>query len=192
MIKEQRRATVSGRLIVALFVLTAASLGCNMLGGRTQKNTAADTKNSKGIPANTICQMLAHPSFENRFPYNGEACSGSTYFGARDTRTGSYETDTRPSFSYAAIGEQDLITKVRLNMTKRPDGAEFFAAVGDGVAKLINGKPLPDDIRNTIMTSLVYSPLLGDKVTTTSQVGNAKVEVTRSATDSTVSLSFDF
>lgn len=189
MIKEQRRVTVSGRLIVALLVLTAASLGCNMLGGGTQKNTAADTKNSKGIPANTICQVLAHSSFEQRSPYNGQNCSGGTYFGARDTRTASYETDTRPSFSYLAMGEQDLITKVRLNMTKRPDGAEFFAAEGDAVAKLINGQPLPDEIRKAITAPLFTT---GGDFTTRSQVGNAGVELVRSATDSRYSLSFDF
>lgn len=160
-----------------------------MLGGGTQKNAAGDAKNLKGIPAGPICQMLAHPSFENRSPYNGEACAGSTYFGARDMRTASYETDTRPSFSYAAIGEQDVITKVRLNMTKRPDGAEFFAAEGDAVAKLINGQPLPDEIRTAITAPLSAS---GGNFTTTSQVGNAKVELVRSATDNRYSLSFDF
>lgn len=185
MIKEQRRATVSGRLILGLLVLTAASLGCNMLGGGTQKDSAADTKNSKGIPANTICQALAHPSFENRSPYNGQSCSGSTVFGARDTRTASYEPDTRPSFSYVAMGEQDVITKVRLTMTRRPDGAEFFAAEGDAVAKLINGQPLPTEIRNAITAPLA-------NFTTTSRVGNAGVELVLSTTESTYSLSFNF
>lgn len=189
MIKEQRRATVWGPLILALILLAAASLGCKTLGGGTQKNTAADTKNSKGIPANTICQVLAHSSFEQRSPYNGQSCSGGTYFGARDMRTASYETDMRPSFSYAAMGEQDLITKVRLNMTKRPDGAEFFAAEGDAVAKLINGQALPDEIRKAIAAPLFTT---GGDFTTTSQVGNARVELVRSATDSRYSLSFDF
>ena len=189
MIKEQRCATVSGRLILALLVLTAASLGCNMLGGGGQKNSAGDTKNSNGIPANAICQMLAHPSFEQRSPYSGQGCSGGTYFGARDTRTASYETDTRPSFSYAAIGEQDVITRVLLSMSKRPDGAEFFAAQGDAVAKLINGQALPDEIRKAITGPLFTT---GGDFTTTSQVGNAKVELVRSATDSRYSLSFVF
>jgi hypothetical protein len=189
MIKEQKRATVSGRLILALILLAAASLGCKALGGGSETNTAGDAKKLKGIPANAICQMLAHSSFEQRSPYNGQNCSGGTYFGARDTRTASYETDTRPSFSYLAMGEQDLITKVRLNMTKRPDGAEFFAAEGDAVAKLINGQPLPDEIRKAITAPLFTS---GGDFTTRSQVGNAGVELVRSATDSRYSLSFDF
>jgi hypothetical protein len=183
--RRQKRATLSGSLILSLAVLISASLGCKMLGGGTQKDSAADTKNSKGIPANAICQMLAHPSFENRSPYNGQSCSGSTFFGARDTRTASYEPDTRPSFSYVAMGEQDVITKVRLTMTKRLDGAEFFAAEGDAVAKLINGQALPDEIRNAITAPL-------SNFTTTSRVGNAGVELVLSATDSRYSLSFDF
>ena len=169
----------------ALFLLIAASIGCKMLGGGSNTNSNGGVKTMKGIPAVKICQLLAHPSFESKFPYDGQGCSGSTYFGARDSRTASYETDNRPSFSYAAIGEQDLITKVQLFMSKRPDGAEFFAAEGDAVAKLINGQPLPNEIRNAIT-----SPGIG--FTTTSQVGNAKVELIRSATDSKFDLSFKF
>jgi hypothetical protein len=180
----------SHAMILALFLLIAASVGCKMLGGgSSQKNGGSDTKNAKGLPAAQICQMLAHPSFEKRFPYDGNGCSGSTTFGARDTRTASYETDTRPSFSYAAIGEQNVITKVRLNMTNRADGAEFFAAEGDAVAKLINGQPLPNEIKNAITSPLFTT---GGDFTTTSKVGNAKVELVRSATDSRFSLSFDF
>lgn len=187
--RKQNGAKLSGSLILSLAVLISASLGCKMLGGGTQKNSAADTKNSKGIPANAICQMLAHSSFEQRSPYDGQSCSGGTYFGARDTRTASYETDTRPSFSYAALGDQDLITRVRLNMFKRPDGAEFFAAEGDAVAKLINGQALPHEIRNAITAPLFTT---GGDFTTTSQIGKAKVELVRSATDSKYVLSFDF
>ena len=180
-------------LILALTFLMSASLGCKMLGGgSTQTNGAGETKNAKGIPASQICQLLAHPSFENKFPYNGQSCSGSTYFGARDTRTASYEPDTRPSFSYAAIGEQDLITKVRLSMSKRPDGAEFFATEGDAVAKLINGQPLPAEIRNSIIAQRGSGGLLGPKSTTTSQIGNAKVELVRSDTDDSFDLTFEF
>ena len=178
----------SHALILAIFLLISASVGCKMLGGGTS-NTNSGTKTMKGIPADQICPLLAHPSFESRFPYDGNGCSGSTYFGARDTRTASYETDTRPSFSYAAIGEQNLITKVRLTMTKRPDGAEFFAAEGDAVAKLINGQPLPNEIKNAIASPLFAT---GGDFTTTSTVGNAKVELVRSATDARFSLSFDF
>ena len=185
MIKKQK-----GSVILALVFLTGASLGCKMLGGgSTQTNSADSAKSAKGIPAAQICQLLAHPSFESRFPYDGKGCSGSTYFGVRDTRTASYETDMRPSFSYGAMGEQDLITKVHLFMSKRPDGAEFFATEGDAVAKLINGQPLPNEIRNAITAPLFAS---GGDFTTTSQVGNAKVELVRSNTDSRFSLSFEF
>jgi hypothetical protein len=177
----------SHAMILALFLLTGASLGCKMLGGGTSNTNSGTTMT--GLPADKICTLLAHPRFENRFPYDGNGCSGSTTFGARDTRTASFETDTRPSFSYAAIGEQNLITKVRLNMMNRADGAEFFAAEGDAVANLINGQPLPNEIKNAITSPLFTT---GGDFTTTSKVGNAKVELVRSATDSRFSLSFDF
>jgi hypothetical protein len=190
MMRKEKQSAGVGVLVAALFLLTCASLGCKMLGGgSSQKNGGSDTKNAKGLPAAQICQLLAHPSFENRSPYDGQGCSGSTAFGATDTRTASYETDNRPSFSYAAIGEHDLITKVHLSMTKRPDGAEFFAAEGDAVAKLINGQPLPNEIRNAITSPLFTT---GGDFTTTSKVGNANVELVRSATDNRFSLSFDF
>jgi len=190
MMKQQKGGPVSATLILGLVFVIAASLGCKMLGGGTsQTNGAGDTTTAKGIPADKICQLLAHSSFENRSPYNGQGCSGSTYFGARDTRTGSYETDTRPSFSYAAIGDQDLITRVRLAMTKRTDGAEFFAAEGDAVARLINGQPLPNEIRNAITAPLFAS---GGDFTTTSKIGNAKVELVRSATDNRFDLTFEY
>lgn len=178
----------SHAMILALFLVIGASVGCKMLGGGTS-NTNSGTKTMKGIPADQICPLLAHPSFESSFPYDGNGCSGATYFGARDTRTASYETDTRPSFSYGAIGESDLITKILLTMSKRPDGAEFFAAEGDAVAKLINGQPLPNEIRNAITSPLFTS---GGDFTTTSKIGNAEVELVRSATDGRFSLTFQF
>lgn len=190
MIKRQRSVLVSWQLVLAMVFLTGASLGCKMFGGESaQKNETGDAKSAKGLPAAQICQTLAHPNFENNSPYNGQSCSGSSYFGARDTRTASYETDTRPSFSYAAIGEQDVITKVRLSMTNRADGAEFFGAEGDAVAKLINGQPLPNEIRNAITSPLFTS---GGDFTTTARIGNATVELVRSATDSKFNLTFQF
>lgn len=190
MVKRQRGATVSGGLILTLVFLIGAGPGCNTPGGESaRKNGADDAKTSKSIPATQICQTLAHPSFENRSPYNGQSCSGSTFFGAKDTRTGSYEADSRPAFSYAAIGEQDAITSVRLSMSKRADGAEFFAAQGDAVVRLINGQPLPNEIRNAITAPLAAS---GGDLTTTSQIGGARVVLTRSSTDSRFGLSFEF
>jgi hypothetical protein len=177
--------------LLALFLLIGASVGCKMLGGGSNSNTNAGAT-TRGIPAAKICQVLAQPSFENNSPYNGQSCSGSTHFGARDTRTASYETDTRPSFTYSAIGEQDVVTRVHLFMSKRPDGAEFFASVGDAVAKVINGQPLPDEIRNSIMAQSVGNSVLGPKSTTTSQIGNAKVELIRSTTDDSFDLTFKF
>lgn len=172
--------------VLALFLLIGASLGCKMLGGGSSTSSNDSAKTMKGLPAQTICQVLAHPNFESRFPYDGKGCSGSTSFGAATT---SYGTEKRPSFSYAAIGERDVITKVRLNMTNRADGAEFFAAEGDAVAKLIDGKPLPDEIRNAIAAPLFAS---GGDFTTASKIGEVKVELVRSATDNKFHLSFDF
>lgn len=172
----------NSEIVIAVLLLIGASLGCKMLGGSsTQTNDSAKTM--KGIPATKICQVLAQPNFENNSSYNGQSCSGSTYFGVRDARTASYETDTRPSFSYAAIGEDDVVTRVHLVMSKRPDGAEFFAAVGDSVAKLINGKPLPDEIRNSIMAPAPSGGVSGPRSTTTSQIGSATVEMVRSEND---------
>jgi len=173
-------------IVLATFLIFGASVGCKMLGGGSSTNTNGSSKTMKGIPAQTICQALAHPNFENRFPYDGKGCSGSTSFGAATTP---YGTDKRPSFSYAAIGDQDVITSVRLNMTNRADGAEFFAAEGDAVATLINGQPLPNEIRNAITAPLFAS---GGDFTTASKIGDVKVELVRSATDSKFHLSFDF
>jgi hypothetical protein len=173
----------SQAMVLGLFLLIGASLGCKVLGGGTS-NTNSGTKTTKGIPADKICALLAHPRFENRFPYDGNGCSGSTTFGA-----GASGTANGPSFSYAAMGEQNVITKVRLNMTNRADGAEFFAAEGDAVANLINGQPLPNEIKNAITSPLFTT---GGDFTTNSQIGNAKVELVRSATDNRFSLSFDF
>ena len=173
----------SHAMILALFLLVGASVGCKMLGGGTS-NTNSGTKTMNGIPADKICTLLAHPDFENRFPYDGNGCSGSTTFGA-----GASGAAHSPSFSYAAIGEQNLITKVRLFMSNRPDGADFFAAEGDAVANLINRQPLPNEIKNAITSPLFTT---GGDFTTTSKVGNAKVELIRSATESKFHLSFDF
>jgi hypothetical protein len=179
---------VSHGLVLALIFLIGASLGCKMFGGGTA-NTNSDAKTTRGIPAAQICQMLAHPSFENNSAYNGAGCSGSTYFGLRDTRTASYETDIRPAFSYGAIGEQGVITKVILSMTKRPDGAQFFLSEADAVARMINGQPLPKEIENAITGSL---PTSGGDFTTTSKIDKAKVELVRSNTDSRFYLTFEF
>lgn len=148
-----------------------------------------DAKNLKGIPATEICRMLAHPSFESRHEYDGASCSGSTYFGAKDTRTASYETDLRPAFSYAAIGEQGVIKKVTLTMSKREDGAQFFLTEASAVAKMIDGQPLPKDIESAITGPLSTS---GGEFKTTSQMGNATVELRRTNTDSRFYLSFQF
>ena len=175
-------------MVLALIVLISASLACKMFGGETA-NTNSDAKTTKGIPAAKICPLLAHPSFESNSTYNGAGCSGSTYFGVRDTRTASYETDLRPAFSYGAIGEQGVITKVILSMTKRPDGAQFFLSEADAVARMINGQPLPKEIENAISGS---SPTSGGDFTTTSKIDNAKVELVRSNTDSRFYLTFEF
>jgi len=186
--KRKDDRLVSRGAVLALIFLIGASLGCKMLGGGTT-NTNKDAESMKGIPADKICQLLANPSFDNNAAYNGASCSGSTYFGVRDTRTASYETDTRPAFSYAAIGEQGVITKVHLSMTKRPDGAQFFLSEAEAVAKMINGQSLPGEIESAIAGSLPTSD--GD-FTTTSKIGKAKVELLRSNTDSRFRLSFEF
>jgi hypothetical protein len=188
MSKRKDDRLVSHGLILALVFLIGANLGCKMLGGGTA-NTNSDAKTAKGIPADKICQLLADPGFENNSAYNGAGCSGSTYFGVKDNRTASYETDLRPAFSYGAIGEQGVITKVTLSMTKRPDGAQFFLAKADAVARMINGQPLPKEIENAITGPLSG---LGGDFTTTSKIENAKFELVRSNTDNRFYLSFEF
>ena len=190
MSKEKGSGVVSRTLISTVIFLISASLGCTMLGGgTTSKNGSGDPKAMKGIPAERLCQMLAQPTFESRSQYDGAGCSGSTYFGARDTRTASYETDMRPSFSYAAMGEEGVIKKVTLTMSKRPDGGQFFLAQTDAIARAINDQPLPKELESAITGPL---STLGGDFTTTSQVGNAKVELVRSTTDSRFYLTFQF
>ena len=171
-------------LLVISLLLT---FGCSASGKKAAGIT--DAKDRKGIPATQICQMLAHASFESRSEYDGAGCSGSTYFGAKDIRTASYETDVRPSFSYAAIGEDGEIRKVILTMSKRPDGVDFFISRADVVAKMINDQPLPKEIETDIKAPL---STLSSEFSRTWQIGNATVELKRANTDSRVSLSFQF
>jgi hypothetical protein len=170
-------------LVISLLL----AFGCSASDKKAVGST--DAKDRKGIPATQICQTLAHPSFESRSEYDGAGCSGSTYFGAKDIRTASYETDVRPSFSYAAIGEQGEIKKVILSMSKRPDGADFFINRADTVAKMINDQPLPKEIETDIKAPL---STLANDFSRTWQIGNATVQLNRSNTDSKVYLSFQF
>src|ERR1044071_8609722 len=96
--KQKRGLRISGGIVLAVAVLVAANMGCTKSGTGTTGNSEADgTKKGKAVTATQICQTLAQPSFESRQQYNGTACSGSTYFGARDPRGGPSDTDTRPS-----------------------------------------------------------------------------------------------
>lgn len=177
--------------LMAAAVVAAVGIGCSMLGGGD--NTTSNSKSAKGLSAAAVCQVLAHPEFENKYPYNGEACSGSTYFGAKDTRVGSYESDTRAAFSYSVLGENDKIERITLNMSKRPDGATFFAATGDSVAKMISGQPLPKEIQDAITgPTFAGATGYGDRATTNGVVGNAKVELVRTNRDNGFTLTFQF
>ena len=190
MYKQKRSLTVSGGIVLAVAVLVGASMGCKMSGdGTTGNSGAGDTKGGKGISATQICQTLAQPSFESRQEYNGSACSGSTYFGASDTRQGPSDTDTRPSYSYSVLGEQDVVNRVNLNMSGRADGAQFFATQADAVAKKINGQPLPKEIETAITAPLSTS---GGDFTTSSKIGDVKVDLVRSSTNSGFKLTFQF
>lgn len=173
--------------LTLLFASLLLILNCSASGKKATGNT--DAKDRKGIPATEICQRLAHPSFESRAEYDGSGCSGSTHFGAKDIRTASYETDMRPSFSYAAIGDQGEIKKIILTMSKRPDGAPFFITQADAVAKLVNDQPLPKEIETDITAPL---STLANDYSRTWKIGNATVELNRSNTDSKLHLSFQF
>ena len=171
----------------AVFVFALVGIGCNM--GSSSNSGANSSNRVKGPTAETICQLLARPQFESRFEYDGKSCSGSTKFGVKDTRTASYETDLRASFSYLVLGENGAVERISLNMTKRPDGGELFAGVADSVAKAISGQPLSEKMRQAITGALLTS---GGNFTTTDQIGTTKVELVRSATDSIYSMNFTF
>ncbi|HYJ87472.1 MAG TPA: hypothetical protein VEW46_15535 [Pyrinomonadaceae bacterium] len=173
--------------LTLLVISLALTFGCSASGKKALGST--DAKDRKGIPATQICQMLAHPSFESRSEYDGAGCSGSTYFGAKDIRTASYETDIRPSFGYAALGEQGEIKKVILTMSKRPDGTDFFINRANAVAKMINDEPLPKELETDITAPL---STLANDYSRTWQIGNATVELKRTKTDSGFYLSFQF
>jgi hypothetical protein len=179
-----KNKTLPITLLASLLLL----FGCSALGTK-KAGGSQDAKNTKGIAASQICSLLANPRFETRFDYDGASCSGSTYFGVRDSRTASYETDLRPAFSYAAIGDQGTITRISLAMTKREDGAEFFLAEANSVALLIHDQPLAKEMEDAITGSL---PATGGDFTTTSQVGNARAELVRSNTDKRFHLEFRF
>lgn len=180
---------VQSNFLIAVLILSGFALSCSMFGGANSNGGSNAGKTKKGVSAISVCQVLAQPTYENKFPYDGKGCSGSTFFGAKDTRAGSYETDSRPSFSYFATGEDETITKVVLNMSKRPDGAAFFLATGNSVAKAINGQPLPKEIEDSINGPM---STLGGDVTISSKSGDARVELVRSNIDSKFRLSFEF
>ena len=171
----------------ALLVLAVVGIGCNI--GSTENVPSNVSNSAKGPKPDAICQLLARPQFESRFEYDGKSCSGSTTFGVKDTRTASYETDLRASFSYLVMGETGTVQRISLNMSKRPDGGEFFAGVSDSVSKAISGQPLSEKMRQAITGALLTS---GGNFTTTDQIGTTKVELVRSATDSVYSMTFNF
>lgn len=138
----------TNRFIVVL-ILTGFAISCSMFSGSNSNGNAINTK-KKGPSATTVCQVLAHPDFESSFPYDGKGCSGSTYFGAKAGGTPPTLSDTRPSFSYAVIGENDKLEKVMLNLSKRQDGEALLAAEANAVAKMISGQPLPKDIETAV------------------------------------------
>ena len=172
-------------LIVAL-ILTGFAISCSMFGGSNANSNSNAGKATKGLAATAVCQLLAHPDFESKFPYDGKGCSGSTTFGARDMRTRPSETDTRAAFSYAVIGENDKIERIMLSMSNHQGGAGLLAAEATMVAKMIDGQPLPKEIENAVNAS--YSAY-----TSRSQdwkIGDVKVNLFRTS-DSTM-LSFEF
>lgn len=173
----------------AVIVLAVLSIGCGSMSSGDPNSNLSANKKAKGLPAAAICQMLGHPSFESKFPYDGKGCSGSTFFGAKDTRSGSYETDNRPSFSYFGTGENETITKVVMNMSKRPDGAAFFLAEAEAVAKMINGGTLPKDIADSITAPMSTT---GGDVTVSGKVGDARVEFLRTGSNGNFRISFEF
>lgn len=180
--------------ITTLLILAALAAGCSIFGGSSSSGSVNDTK-KKGLTATAMCQLLGHPEFESKFPYDGKGCSGSTTFGAKDMRPGPSDTDRRASFSYAVIGENDTISRIMLNMSKRPDGSSFFAAEANAVAKMISGQPLPKELDEAISAPLPASGGLagyGDAFTTTGQVGAAKVELIKRNSDQGFSLTFQF
>lgn len=181
---------MSEKWMKVALLAAAAMLSANC--GGVLSGDSGSNKSAKSISPETMCNVLAQPAYESNSPFNGTACSGSTTFGARDMRTASYETDARASFSYAVFANGEKIERISLNMSKRPDGGEFFAAVGDSVAKAINGQPLPEKIRQAISAPLSTGGLVVGNVTIADKVGAAGVELERSPTDNRYSMTFKF
>lgn len=80
-------------------------------------------------------------------------------------------------------------------MSRRPDGATFFTAQGNAVAKLIAGQPLPKEIEEAITAPLPATGGLagyGDRFTTNAVAGTAKVELVRTNSDQGFTLTFQF
>jgi hypothetical protein len=177
--------------LLSLGILLASGCSASGTGDAGDASAAGNMKNAKGVAPAKICQMLADPVFESRFEYNGSSCSGSTHFGTKDTRTMSSATDMRPAFSFLASGDQDAVNRVALSMSKRDDDAarQFFLTEAHAVARMIGDQPLPKDIESAITAPLSTS---GGEFKTASKLGNATVELRRSATDSLMYLSFAF
>jgi hypothetical protein len=185
---RKNRPVVARGLVLAAVVLIGASLGCKMLGGGAgNTNGTSDTKAKKGLAPKEICALLDDPLFETRSPYDGSGCSGGTSFGVRDTRTGSYETDTRPHYSLAATGDADEVNRVMLLLTRRDDVAarQMYVTTADTIARMINNQPLPTEIE-----SAITGPP-GD-FNRTWQIGNAKVELDRTSAENKFYLTFQF
>ncbi len=181
-------------LVLITIILSNFAVACGIFGN-SNSNGSVNDANQKLVSPLSVCQILAEPKFESTFPFDGKSCSGGTTFGAKDMRAGPSETDKRASFSYSVYAENDAISTISLNMTKRPDGVAFFAAEANAVAKMISGQPLPKELENAIAAPLPASGGIssyGDAFKTTGRVGAAKVELIKRNSDQGFSLRFQF
>lgn len=178
-------------VLLAISLVATLVLGCSMLGSNNNNNNSSSggAGKGKGLTSTKVCALLSDPMFENRSEFNGSSCSGSSHFGAPDTRGGPSDTDMRPSYSFAATGSADAITKVSLSMSRRDDGTarQFFLTQATAVAKMIDDQPLPADFENAITGPL---STLDPRFSKTWKIGAATVELTRTAADSTTYLTF--
>jgi len=158
-------------LVVVALILASSVIACKMFGGSNSNGISTDAK-KKGPTATAVCQMLAHPDFEDKSPYDGKNCSGNHSFGAG------------ASFSYFVASDNDTIQMIRLIMSgDRPEVVTFFVAEANAVAKMINGEPLPEAIEKQIK-------YIGAASKITREIGHVNVEFERY--DTSTSLTFEF
>ena len=134
-------------ILVGLIALAAAAAsGCSAAkSAEGAANASAGKTTVKGIPTDTLCRMVEDPVFAERSRRDND-CDADLYFGAKNTAA--YGDKSSPGFNFQSAGKDGMVYHVLLTMSPRTDAPalQFFATEAGTVSKMIDGRPLPQEI----------------------------------------------